>query len=171
MMPELREVLPLDGYPPEIGAALWRLEDARDRMLRLLDDLPADMIDRDVGGNSIGTILYHMALIETDWLFAEILEEPYPEDIQMLLPADHRDKSGNLTVIQGESLAQHLVRLDSIRRTLLDRLQGLTAEDFHRPRSFPQYDVSPAWVLHHLTLHEAEHRGEIGAIMSFLSGR
>jgi uncharacterized damage-inducible protein DinB len=62
------------GYEPVIGAALWRLEDARARTLRVLSDMPPENIDRDLGGNSIGTILYHVALIEADWLYAEILE-------------------------------------------------------------------------------------------------
>jgi uncharacterized damage-inducible protein DinB len=171
MMPETLDIIPLDGYPPEIGAALWQLGDARNRTLNLLREMPADYIDHHVGGNSIGTILYHMALIETDWLFAEILEESYPVDIQALLPLDHRDQAGDLTLLRGETLDQHLARLNTIRRTLLDRMRGLTAGDFQRPRSFPQYDVSPAWVLHHLAQHEAEHRGEIGAILGFLSGR
>jgi len=32
----------LPGYPTEIGAALWRLEDARDRTLRLLSEMTAE---------------------------------------------------------------------------------------------------------------------------------
>lgn len=69
-MRETKLIAGLPGYPPEIGAALWQLEDAKDRTLRLLDDMPAGYVDRDVRGNSIGTILYHLALIETDWLCA-----------------------------------------------------------------------------------------------------
>jgi hypothetical protein len=45
----------------------------------------------------------------------------------------------------------------------------MTAEDLHRVRTLPQYDVSPAWVLHHLSQHEAEHRGEIESILAGLS--
>jgi hypothetical protein len=72
----------LTGYPPKIGAALWRLEDARSRTLRLLSEMPL--------------------------------------------------------------------------------------EDFHRLRSLPQYDVSPAWVLHHLAQPEAEHRSEMGSAIALL---
>jgi uncharacterized damage-inducible protein DinB len=42
----------------------------------------------------------------------------------------------------------------------------MTDDEFSRPRSLPAYDVSPAWVLHHLAQHEAEHRGEIGSIIA-----
>jgi hypothetical protein len=51
---------PLEGYAPDVGAALWRLEDARARTLRVLDGLPAGAVDHQTGGNTIGTILYHV---------------------------------------------------------------------------------------------------------------
>jgi hypothetical protein len=30
----------------------------------------------------------------------------------------------------------------------------MSADDFHAPRVRERYDVSPAWVLHHLLQHE-----------------
>ena len=156
------------GYSPEIGAALWRLEDARSRTLRLLGEMPAGYIDRETGGNSIGTILYHLGLIESDWLYAEILEQPIPDEIMQWFPADHRDQEGILTAIRGQSLEDHLARLHVVRQHLLEKLRGMTTEEFRRPRSLPPYDVSPDWVLHHLAQHEAEHRGELGSMIARL---
>jgi uncharacterized damage-inducible protein DinB len=168
-MRETLLVIPLAGYPTEIGAALWRLQDARDRTLRLLADLPPEYVDLDTDGNSIGTVLYHLALIEADWLYVEILEEPFPDEVKRLLPVENaRDKGGILTLVRGETLEQHLGRLASIRSILLDRLRGMTTSDFSRARSLPHYDVSPAWVLHHLAQHEAEHRGEMGTAIARL---
>ena len=43
----------LPEYEPEIGAALWRLEDARRRTLRLLRDLPTTIIDWDADGYKV----------------------------------------------------------------------------------------------------------------------
>jgi len=161
-------IVRLAGYKLEIGAALWRLEDARNRTLRLLNNLPAEYTDLETTGNTIGTILYHMALIEADWLFAEILQAPVPGEIMSLLPVDDRDQAGILTLVRGQSLEGHLTRLSLVRKTLLEKLRGMTSDDFHRPRNLPNYDVSPAWVLHHLSQHEAEHRGEIGSIIALL---
>jgi uncharacterized damage-inducible protein DinB len=158
----------LANYPADVGAALWRLEDARDRTLRLLRDLPAENVDLETGGNSIGTILYHLALIEADWLYSEILEQPIPDELEAMFPADDRDQEGILTFVRDQTLEQHLERLRLVRQTLLDRLLGMTSEDFYRPRNLPNYDVSPAWVLHHLSQHEAEHRGELGAVIAAL---
>lgn len=165
-MSESLEVIALPGYQPEIGAALWRLEDTRNRTLRVLNDIPDEYIDQEMQGKTIGTILYHIALIELDWLFSEILEEPISEALMNLFPEEVRDKEGVLTLIKGQTLAEHLSRLGEIRKILLDNLRGMTSDEFRRKRIFPHYEVSPEWVLHHLSQHEAEHRGEIGSVIS-----
>jgi uncharacterized damage-inducible protein DinB len=164
-MPETLIAGELAGYDPEVGAALWRLEDTRRRTLRLLEDLSAEYVDRETDGNSIGTILYHLALIEADWLFTEILEQPIPGEWIDLFPADARDQAGILTLVRGQTLAEHLARLSKVRKLLLEKMKEMTAEDFHRPRRLPEYDVSPAWVIHRLCQHEAEHRGELGSVI------
>lgn len=158
----------LDGFEPEIGAALWRLQDARQRTLNTLRTMRPGIINRAVRGNFVGTILYHLALIEADWLYTEVLELQVPPEIQTLLPIDDRDVDGRLTEFGNESLEGHLSRLNSIRERLLDSFRLMTTEDFHRPRTLPDYEVSPSWVLHHLAQHEAEHRGEIESVIDQL---
>ncbi|MDO9084938.1 MAG: DinB family protein [Anaerolineaceae bacterium] len=170
-MSDEREVFGLSGYVPAVGKALWMLEDCRKRTLRVLDDLPPEHVDQEMQGNTIGTILYHIALIELDWLFTEILSEPFPEELMKLFPEEDRDKDGVLTLIKGQTLDQHLLRLSKIRNAMLDKLLGMTSDDFQRMRIFPQYEVSPEWVLHHLSQHEAEHRGEIGSAITLIKGR
>ncbi len=158
----------LPDYEPEIGAALWRLQDARRRTLRLLRDVPADIVEQETEGDSVGTILYHVALIEADWLYAEILEQPIPDNLKSLMPEEDRDEGGVLTSIRDRSLEEHINLLSTIRETFLQMLRSMSREDFHRTRSLPDYDVSPAWVLHHLAQHEAEHRSELESVMSQL---
>ena len=160
------EVIPIPGYPSEIGKALWHLEDCRRRTLHILEDLPEAFLDVEVQGNTIGTVLYHVALIELDWLFTEILEEPVPGDLMRLFPDEDRDEQGNLTLVKGQTLTQHLYRLSTIRKALLEKMQGMSVEEFQRKRLFSQYEVSPEWVLHHLSQHEAEHRSEIGSVIN-----
>lgn len=167
-MSEILEVKKLSGYPPEIGAALWRLQDTRQRTLKLLQDLPEEFLDYDVHGNSIGTILYHIAQIEMDWLFVEVLDEPIPEEVIRLFPEDARDEEGHLTAIKALTLEQHLSRLCEIRQILMEKLRGMSVEAFYQKRVLPQYEVSPEWVLHHLSQHEAEHRGEIGSVINMI---
>jgi uncharacterized damage-inducible protein DinB len=131
---------------------------------RAVDWAPPD------GGNSIGTLLYHLALIEADWLSVEVLEqESYPAEVAALLPHADRDERGRLTRLQGVGLAEHLGRLDAIRARVLAAFRGMALEEFRRVRHLAPYDVTPEWVVHHLLQHEAEHRGEI-ALLRELAG-
>jgi uncharacterized damage-inducible protein DinB len=151
---------------PEIGRWLWALQDTRKRTLRELGGLSPAMIDwHPPGGeSSIGTVLYHIAGIEADWLYVEVLEQPMPPEVVALFPHAIRDEQGHLTRVQGSSLEQHLGRLESVRGLLLDAYQRMELSEFRRARSLADYDVTPEWVLHHLMQHEAEHRSQIGAL-------
>ncbi len=159
------EVVP--SGEPEIGRWLWALEDSRRETLEVLDGIghaaldwtPADETD------SIGTILHHIAAIEIDWLYVDVLEErPWPAEMETLFFIDVRDERGRLSAVRGVPLEDHLRRLDFARDQLLQVYRTMSLADFRRPRSFPRYDVTPEWVLHHLMQHEAEHRGQLAAL-------
>jgi uncharacterized damage-inducible protein DinB len=161
-----RERLVLDpiGPEPEVGRWLAAMEDARRDTLRELERVTPHMLDwrPDAPLNSIGALLYHIALIEADWLLDDIegRAEP-PAWIAELLPFGDRDDEGRLTRVDGMPLAAHLERLSRIRAFLIEELRTMSAEELHSPRPRARYDVSPAWVLHHLLQHEAEHRSHI----------
>jgi uncharacterized damage-inducible protein DinB len=89
--------------------------------------------------------------------------------MERLLPVEHRDAAGILTLVRGETLDQHRLRLAAVRGNLLAALRPMSAAEFERPRRLPDYDVTPAWVLHHLAQHEAEHRAEIASVAARLS--
>lgn len=150
-------------YEPEIGIAIWRLEDARERTLEVLTDLPQAALDWQAPQhpNTIGTLLYHIAAIEADWFYAEVLENSYPVDFNTLLPHDVRDNTGRLWAVSDLTLAEHLARLQNVRKRVLAGFQEMDLADYRRQREFEYYFVTPEWVLHHLAQHEAEHRGEI----------
>jgi hypothetical protein len=86
------------------------------------------------------------------------------ESLRSLLPYDDRDLEGRLTEVRAMTVEDHLGRLAAVRALLHEHLDGMSADDFHRLRTCPDYDVTPAWVLHHLLQHEAEHRSEIAWI-------
>jgi uncharacterized damage-inducible protein DinB len=168
-----REVLALEPLAddPEVGRWLAAMEDARRDTLKELEDVSDEDVDREspAGPNSIGTLLYHVALVEADWLLTDILgPEAAPEWPADLLPFDDRDPEGNLTPLRGETLQQHLDRLGSVRSLFLEHMRFFQAEDFHRVRVRERFDVAPDWVLHHLLQHEAEHRAHIAAVRDAL---
>lgn len=161
-----REVLTLEPIAddPEIGRWLAALEDARRDTIRELEAVTSPMLDWQPPFllDSIGTFLYHLALIETSWLLDEIFagEEP-PQWLSSLLHVHDRDASGRLTRVAGEPLEEHLSRLERIRSYFIERLRPMSNDDFHTIRHLEPYDVAPDWVLHHLLQHEAEHRSHI----------
>ena len=169
MNPREKEYLIVEAHlskEPEIGRWLWALQDTRQRTLRELGQLNPAIIDWRPSGNesSIGTVLYHLAGIEADWLYVEVLEQPFPPEVDALLSYPIRDEQGRLTQVEGFSLEQHLSRLETVRGLLLDVFQQMDLPEFRRARSLANYEVTPEWVLHHLMQHEAEHRGQIGTL-------
>ena len=115
------------------------------------------------------TLLYHVALIEADWIVDDVtgiaLED---SELATWFPETDRDDLGTLTTVDAESLAHLLQRLQAVRAVTLDRLAALSVDEFHAPRRRERYDVSPSWVVHHLLQHEAEHRSEIARVRTLL---
>lgn len=172
-MTEPRQRLVLDPVAAdrEVGRWLAALEDGRRDTLRELERVTDEIVDwyPDAPLNSIGTLLYHIALVEADWVMNEILElEDESPELAALLPWPDRDRSteggGRLSRIDGHRLTEHVERLAAVRAWAFGQLEGLSNDDFHRVRSLRDYDVAPDWVLHHLLQHEAEHRSHIALI-------
>ena len=156
----------MDAVSPMVGAWLWALENARGRLrdgVAGIEQLATDWAPPG-GGNTIVTLLYHIALIEADYLYADVLElgeEDFPTEMQALFPYPDRDSAGLLWTAPSMPLAEHLGRLDIVRGRLLETFRGMSLEEYRRPRAMPEYDITPEWTLHHLAQHEAEHRGQI----------
>jgi len=140
-----RELLTLEPIADaqELGRWLSALDDGRRDTVRELDEFGEDMLDLAPPGgpNSIGTLLYHVALIELDWLLVDILGPqggvPWPE---ALVPFEDRDGEGTLTVVRGETIAMHLERLAGVRALVHEHLAPMSVEDFHTPRARERYD-------------------------------
>jgi uncharacterized damage-inducible protein DinB len=161
----------VEGYAPRIGKAVWRMFDCRRRTLAALDGLADEQIDVLPEGfeNTIGSLLYHLAVIEADWLYQDILGVDYPDWLTDVFPFDDRDAAGNLSPARGLSLDQHLERLKTVRNRFLEEFTHLEPGYLDLPRQVEDHEVTPGWVLHHLRQHEAEHRGQIQAIRTALS--
>lgn len=166
-----REVLALAPITanPQVGLLLAALEDSRGRTLaevQTVTDAAAGWQPGDTL-NSIGQLLYHVALIEVDWLLSDILHLPddeWPEWVAGEFPIDVRDDAGRLAQVPSEPVVRSMARLARVRAHLLDALASMDDGDLHEPRAQPAYDVTPAWALHHLIQHEAEHRAQISFV-------
>ena len=150
------------GVDRRVGEALWRLDDARKRTLDVLGGVSDERLNEPatIGRNTIGSLLYHVAAIELDWLYADILQEPFPEGVEEWFPVDVRDQAGNLSSVR-EPLARHSERMGWVRAQVVARVRLLTPQALDEMHENDGARTTPAWVLHHLTQHEAEHRGQI----------
>ena len=118
----------------------------------------------------MATLLYHIAVFEMDWLYTDIIG--LPEDEERMLPGMPGElhpyfpypivEPGHVyTPVSGEPLSTHLDRLSVSRRAFIDIVSAMTLEDFRTPRPSGDDEVTPEWVVEHLSQHEAEHRGQI----------
>lgn len=151
----------LTGYEAEIGRWLWCLEDVRRTLITELTGMSQSLLDRKIGQrHSIGTLLYHIALVEADWLYVEVLGTDWDPEISSLFPLECRTES-NLSHFEGESLEQHFYRLKKVREVFLTYFRSMDLNDWRKPRVLEQYEVTPEWVVYHLVEHESHHRGQI----------
>ncbi|WP_441296569.1 DinB family protein [Bacillus sp. AFS023182] len=155
----------LPQYEEEIGRWLWCLEDVRRTLITELTGISQSLIDQKLGERqSIGTLLYHIALIEADWLYVEVLGTDWDPEISALFPLEHRT-DGNLTHFEGESIEEHFYRLNKVREVFLSHFRSMDLTDWRKPRVLEHYDVTPEWVVYHLIEHESHHRGQIFQIL------
>ena len=178
-MTEAREVLALQPIAddPEVGRWLAALEDGRRETLRELESITPEMIDWYPSAplNSIGSLLYHIGLVEASWVSEEILGDPEALELAPILPWPDREGPGeggqrHLSRIDGQSLDEHLARLAAIRAYVLEQLRPMSNDAFHTIRRFERYDAAPDWVIHHLLQHEAEHRSHIAWLRDTYAG-
>ena len=165
---EERERLDLDpglAAVPEVGRWLAAMQDGRADTLRELEGVTPEMVDARPPGseNSIGATLYHVALIEADWLFDDMLGQQLgTTELAPLFPVDDRDEEGLLSQVAGVPLDEHLDRLALVREVLLREVAPMSLEAFTEVHARARYDVSGVWTIHHLLQHESEHRSELG---------
>lgn len=160
----------LPGYFDELAGELWRMQNTRQRTLDAVVGLTEAEVDAVAPqlDNTIGATLYHIAAIEADWLYADILEVDYPEWMGQWFPFDVREEAGILSPAPGFSVANHLERLATVRGHFLADIKQLPVAAFKELNGVTENPTSPEWVLHHLRQHEAEHRGQIQSIRTAL---
>lgn len=152
---------------PVVGLWLAVLDDARDRMLYALKSVQEADLDRtpSVGINTIGMILYHVALTDLNWVYDNLLKEPYPADIGALFPHPLTDADDNLYPVQGWGMQDYLDRMAAARIKVHQVFKAMSLETFRalvlREESYGTYEMTPESILRHLAQHESEHRGEI----------
>ncbi|MGM0877956.1 MAG: DinB family protein [Bacillota bacterium] len=152
----------LPEYEEEIGRWLWCLEDVRRTLKIELIGISQSKLDTKIDERqTIGSLLFHIALVEADWLYVEVLGAEWDPEIRSLFPLESHSEDGSLTHIEGQSLEEHFYRLNKVREVLLSHFRSMDLTDWRKPRVLEHYDVTPEWVVYHLIEHESHHRGQI----------
>ncbi len=151
-----------ERIPPEIARWIWVLTDTRERTIASLRGVDQDLLDREPHhGNSIASLLYHIAVIELSYLYEDILGLGWCEELSTMVDHGVREEDGHLVRVRGETLQRHLERLEASRSLLIGTLVEMKPEELPRTRITADYTISTEWALHHLVQHEAQHRGQI----------
>jgi DinB superfamily len=123
----------LDPWPGafdvEVGRWLTAFADVRRGTERLLDAFEPEDIDRDPGdgGDTLGSVLHHVASVEIAWLYIDILDRRDDID-RRRWPYDSREADGRLTIVRGETLAQHRERLAEARAEVVGIIAAMSNE-------------------------------------------
>jgi len=159
-----------DGYAAGVGALLSMMEDCRVRTLGEIARADPGLLDSPTpwGGNTIGSLLYHIGAIELDWLYSDILQQDFPPAAVAWFPHDAREENGRLTPVAGEPLGRHVARLAWVRELFRSECRVLTDDDLRANRPGGDDTVTVEWIFHHLLQHEAEHRGQLAEIRTAL---
>lgn len=168
-MREVLQVRALPGYPEEIGRWLWAMQAVRGKTLWVIEGIDQATLDwegPDRRENSIGALLYHIAMVEIGWLFTDVLGQPFPPEVEREFPYAMWSEEGSIGRVPSLSLADHLGRLERIRAIFLETLRGMTIEDWRSLRSpeGEEYEVTPEWAIFHLVEHEAGHQAQISSL-------
>jgi uncharacterized damage-inducible protein DinB len=168
-MRRFRDLSPERGLTPEVGRWFAALEEVRLGTFLFLHDLAPEQLSWTPGPemNSIGTLLNHIAESEAFWILERIGGRPLPAERRELY---RMDVFGVPHVPQAPraSTAFFIGILSDLRTETQEVLAGITDQDLdgkrvwndpHRPEDQEVFTVR--WILNHVLLHEAHHRGEI----------
>ena len=174
MMTKSLSIRPITGFAPRIGSYLAQLEDVRERTKRYAEGLSSSQLTwfPNPRVESIGTLLLHIAAVETSWIQEDIVRKPMGEEWKIGFPIRF-----GIPQISGEPLEFFLEKLDSSRTMTRQVLAELTDADLDRSitslddeRSADAQRYTIEWILYHLVEHEAHHKGQIAVMKRLLPG-
>jgi len=156
-----RDVLPLEGYHPEIGLLLATLEDSIRTWRYELGPLPVEAMvfqQRDQG-HSLGAVMLHMADAEAYWFEQVVGGKSRPRgEHKLLLSRDVHQYGGRWPVPPAMPLEWYFELQDRIHKraisALLDQLPEREIERAERV-------FTVRWIVAHVISHDAYHGGQL----------
>jgi uncharacterized damage-inducible protein DinB len=158
-----RFIEPAPGFAGELGVWVACLDDVRRRTTEAVAGLTPEELSwkPPAGGNSIGQLLRHIALVELDWVLTDLSRgEPLPKTAPPILQLD-----GPMADPGTQPLEIFLSALDYARKETKARLGRYGRDEIETIREFAgdgaRKVFNVRWILLHLVDHEAQHTGQI----------
>lgn len=139
-------------------------DENRSRLLDKIKDITDEMLDFTPDEDmfeTIGTLLYHIAAVEHDWIFFDIDKIPIDEEKWIHAFANRFDDVDQLT---GKGLQFYLDALEEVRQKIYERFKLFTDEDLKKVVESEGRTYTIEWILFHMINHEALHIGQIAML-------
>ncbi|MEL6976945.1 MAG: DUF664 domain-containing protein [Bacteroidota bacterium] len=159
------KVTPTEGYSPQIGTMVNMLEDIKNRISEMTQDLNQTQTDYlfDKEANSIGAIIMHIVAIE-DYTRVETLEARQWTDEEALFWSTASDLGGNTQKsLQGKPIQYYFDIWDEVRAKTLE---GLKQKDDAWFASDIDEQMNYHWAWFHVVEHAASHMGQIALVQN-----
>jgi uncharacterized damage-inducible protein DinB len=173
-MSEVRRFIdPEPGFEGEVAIWIATLEDARRQTKAAVAELTEAQLawKPPGGGNSIGQLLRHIALVELDWVITDLCgEKELPPGTPALLALD-----GPMAEPGPRPPAEFIAALDWCRSLTRERLKRFPKGEIEATRTYRGEGVikvfNVRWILYHLLDHEAQHKGQILAVARMMGAK
>jgi uncharacterized damage-inducible protein DinB len=167
-----RFIEPTPGFAGELGIWVASLDDVRRRTLEAVADLTPEQLSwkPPSGGNSIGQLLRHIAIVELDWVLTDLSRgEPMPKDAPPIVQLD-----GAMADPGPQPLEIFVAALAYARKETKARLGRYGRDEIETIREYAgdgaRKVFNVRWILLHLIDHEAQHTGQILSVKRMMKG-
>jgi uncharacterized damage-inducible protein DinB len=138
------------------------LQEVRERLLSIIDDLDEEMLDftpDERNFETIGTLLFHIAAIEWSWVFEDI--DGLEMDYEKFKHAFALRSDVDIPQLKGKKKLFYLNQLKEVREEVFIRLAKFSDEDLDKIVESDTEKFSIEWILFHILEHETMHIGQI----------
>ena len=170
-MNEIRKTMELSTeFDGELGVWMAALDELRQSTKQTVAGLSAAQLQLKPieGGNSIGQLLRHIAIVELDWILNDISRgEGMPSEAPALTKLD-----GAMADPGPRPLQEFMEAFDYARTQTRLRIRAYKSKECDALREDVTHDrrrtFNVRWILFHLLDHEAHHKGQIGLLRKML---
>ncbi|MGD6781427.1 DinB family protein [Sutcliffiella horikoshii] len=162
---------PTEGYTPEVGRLLAMMEYARGTTIYATQNLSVEELDYRINGqgNSIGSLLLHIACVEEVYQILTFEERDPTEQEMKKLRAGLTLGDSAFKESEGNAASFYLEKLSKVRE--MTKFQLKQKEDNWLDEEFPfgpEHLANNYFRWFHVFEDELNHRGQIKLILSYM---